>query len=236
MGVATVPAVKDIALYALACTVVAGIALSILTILSGSWAWFPVRVILTSFTISGASISALACIALRDRDRAHILPLPGLVLSVTGAVLVIFALWSDVGDPTYGDLTVSVVVFATATAHLSLLSLARLSHRFAWAIVLAYAAIYGLAALLTIVVWLGPQGPATFQLLAVLAILSAGVSILIPIFHRISKSTDGLISASVAGACPICAAPQVDLLGVVTCEHCGSIFSVRVIRNGRVRP
>ena len=236
VGVTTMPAVKDLARYALACTVIAGIVLSILTILAGSWDWFPVRVILTSFTVSGASICALACAALRERDRAHILPLPGLVLSLAGAVLVIFGLWSDVGDPTYGQLTASVVVFATATAHLSLLSLARLSNRFTWALVVAYAAIYGLAATLTFMLWLGPGGPATFQFLAILAIVSAGVSILIPIFHGISRSTNGLMPTSVAGTCPICGAAQMHALGVITCERCGSVFSVKVIRDNRVRP
>jgi hypothetical protein len=227
------PAIKKMTLYALACAVVVGVVMSILVVLTGSWDWFQARVVLTSFTISGASISALACGALRERDRTHLLPIPGFLLSVCGAVLVIFALWSDVGDMTYGKVTVSVVVLATATAHLSLLSLARLSPKFAWVWLLAYAAIYGLAGTLTGILWSQSDSGSAFQLTAVLAILSAAVTIMIPILHAISRSPDSRGLASVAVNCPGCGAAEAHPLGAITCERCGCVFSIKIIREGR---
>jgi hypothetical protein len=237
------PTLKQTALYTLAGTVILGVALSIMAVLGGTWDWFEARVVLTSFTISGASISALICAALRERDEASLLPVPGLVLSSAGATLVIFAMWADVGDLTYGRLTVSVVLFAMATAHVSGLSMARLSPGSRWAIVVAWASIFGLASMLTAMTWTNDWGAQAFQLVAVLAIVTAGITVLIPILHwlggpdvAVARSVAPFTSVPVTVICPCCGFVAAHSLGTITCRQCQGVFAVTIIRAGRAYP
>ena len=241
---------KKAALYTFAGTVVLGVMLSILAILSGTWSWFEVRVILTLYTVSGASICALACVALWEREPGHPLAGLGLALTLTGAVLMVLAIWTDAADLAYGKLTFSIVLFAIASGHLCLLSLARLSPQFRWAPIVAYVAIYGVAGTVTWMIWAEEGSLQTFQLLGILAIVVAGVTILIPIFHALSKptaetagptGTDGTARAAraasrpapVAVTCPCCGAAQTHELGEITCRQCASVFAVRVIHDSR---
>ena len=66
--------------------------------------------------------------------------------------------------------------------------MARLAEWFQWSLVAAYAAIFGVASLIVLLILAGPEGKGMFQLLGVAAIFDAAITILIPIFHRLSKA------------------------------------------------
>jgi hypothetical protein len=229
------PSSSRIALYMLAGTVVLGTILAAVGIIAGVWDWFQVRIIFTSYTISGASICALACAAVWERAKGRLLPGLGLVLSIVGAALMMPLIWAEIDSDTYARATITTILFAAATAHVCLLSLARLKERFAWALAVAYVSIYGLAALLALIVWIGPGGSGVFQLLGVVAVVVAGVSVLIPIFHGLSRSEPNpTVGAPIAALCPCCASAQNPGPAVITCPRCGSVFAIRIIRDSRV--
>src|SRR5215211_5760284 len=122
-----------------------------MAILSGDWGWYELRILLTSITSSGTSIYSLACVALSERKSIKPLPDLGISLSLVGAILMIWGICSEPDSDTFWKLTVSIVVYAIATAHLCLLSLARLTRSYVWALWLAYWVIYSLA---TIITWM----------------------------------------------------------------------------------
>ncbi len=66
--------------------------------------------------------------------------------------------------------------------------MARLAEWFHWSLVAAYAAIFGVASLIVLMILAEANGEAMFQLLGVAAIFDAAITILIPIFHRLSKA------------------------------------------------
>jgi hypothetical protein len=226
-----------IALYTVAGTVVLGTILAALCIVGGTWDWFRVRVILTSYTISGASVCGLACAAVWERRNGRVLPGLGLAMSISGAVLMMPVIWAEIYSDIYARVTITMIVFAAATAHLCLLSLARLAERFAWSRGLAYLSVYGLAGLFALILWTGETGIATFQFLGVLTVTVAAVSVLIPIFHALSRSEPGpTVGRLVAAVCPCCGGAAEPGLGVLTCGLCGSQFAIQIIHDSRIGP
>jgi hypothetical protein len=180
--------VKKAFLYSLIVSIVLSAFLGILAILSGSWGWFEVRILLTTVTIAAASICGLACGAYLATKRGQVLPLAGIALAILGAAMVMAGMWADMRSDAYWKCAVTVSVFAVACGHLALLSMARLAEWFLWSLVVAHAVILGVASLIVLLVWSELHGTGMFQLLGVAAIIDAAITILIPIFHWLSRA------------------------------------------------
>ena len=180
------PSTTRIALRALIVSVVLSAAFGIVVILSGRWGWYEERILETTVTISSASICALACAAVWERKRAVELPLAGIVLTLTAATMVIAGVWLTVNGQTYWKWTASIGVFAVLTSHLCLLSLARLSGGFFWVTPLSVLADYGLAGILSYMIFTDSAGSFTVRALGVDSIIVGSLSVLVPIFHRLS--------------------------------------------------
>ena len=80
--------------------------------------------------------------------------------------------------------------------------MARLAQSFQWSVVAAYAIIFAVAGLITILIWLEHQGPNEnfFRLLAVASIIDAAITVLIPVFHWLSRGQVALDSAATPSA------------------------------------
>jgi hypothetical protein len=149
------------------------------------------RVLLTAVTIALASLSGLGCGVALEGKRARFLPLAGLVLTLVGAASWIAMIWYDPLTAGQGWIKATLVasVYAVACAHASLLSVARLAPRYSWASFVALVAIFTVATLISwpIVIdrvlsdWL-------VRWIAVAAIIDAMMSVLIPIFHLLSRA------------------------------------------------
>jgi hypothetical protein len=117
--------------------------------------------------------------------------------------------------------------------------------------------IYGLATL--IVLLLNSNGDLSstgyFQLLGLFSIAAASISILIPIFHRMSASdvavpegaapmpdapavptATSALDAPTRVMCPSCATVMHRPLGEITCSNCQAVFLIRVVRRGESAP
>jgi hypothetical protein len=183
--------IKKAFLYSLIASVSLSAVVAIVAILIGTWGWIQVRILLTMVTIAGASICGLACGAFLADRRGRTLPIAGIVLALSGAVLVIGGMWLDVKAESYWKLAASVSVLAVACAHLALLSKARLAEQFRWSLPTAYVVICGVAAIVVALIIAETQDDAMFRLLGVAAILDAAITVLIPIFDRLSKGQVG---------------------------------------------
>jgi len=179
---------KKAFLYSLIGSVALSALLGIVAVLSGRFGWLEVRVILTTVTIAVASICGLACGAYWGTSAGRALPLLGIALTFLGAAMLILGVWTDVDTEVYWKVAAAICVFAVACAHLSLLSMARLAEWFQWSLVAAYLIIFGVASLIAVMIFFEINEQGMFRLLAVSAIVDATFTVLIPIFHRLSRN------------------------------------------------
>ncbi len=231
---------KKIALWFLIASVVASAVLGIIIVLAGSFSELQIRVILTTLTISAASICALAAGALWESKRRMFLASTGAILALLTAVLVIFGIWTEPRNEEFWKFTVSVGLLAVATAHACLLTLANLARQFVWARIAAFVAVYFLAVCFIYIIYLTPKGDTGVRIIGATAIIVAALTILTPIFHRLSRGdletlapvvgTERHLYATVS--CPGCGSAQPNSLAEINCGNCGCRFVVRILEDG----
>lgn len=184
--------IKNTFLYALVVSMVLSAMLGIVAIFSGRFDWIQIRILLTTVAVSVASICGLGCGAYLSTGRGRLLPLAGIALAVLGAVMVIGGMWIEIGSELYWRLASSISVFAVASAHLSLLSMAKMARSYQWSLLAAYIAIFGVAVIIVSMILAEPRDAGMFQLLGVAAILDAAITVVIPIFNRLSRAEIGV--------------------------------------------
>ena len=184
-------------LYALVGSVVLGALLGIALVMQNTWGWFEVRVMLTTVTVAIASLCGLACDLSRTPRGANILPRCGLLLTLVAASLILVGMWTDMNKDGFWKVTASVSIFAVATVHICLLSIARLAKRFRWVYFVACQVIYGLAVLLSVIVFWVLENERMFRFVAMISIVDAALTLVIPLLHRISRTDD--LQATIAG-------------------------------------
>ena len=177
-------------LYALIGSVGVGAFMAIVVIVSGEFDEGELKALLSALTIAVASVCGLACGAYLASAGNRALALTGITLAIVAAAAVLLIIWADLDDDDHETLwktTGTLCVLAVAVAHLCLLSLAKLTAGFVWSLVVAYIVILFVAALITIMIWFDTRDEGTLRLLAAAAVLDAAVTVVIPIFHRLSR-------------------------------------------------
>ncbi len=166
---------------------------------------FAIKVFLTTATIAAASVCGLACGGCLSRGH-RVLPTAGLVLTVLSAAMILVGTWPEIDSKAYWKTALAFGFFAVACAHLSMLFMANLAGGYRWAFLFAYQLILGLATLLTVGLVFDLYEKETFwRGTGVVAILVAAVTLLIPIFHRLSRE---LVAKAKAEADPLFAVEE----------------------------
>ena len=188
---------KKFFFYLLICSIALSALMGIWAILSGEFGDLQARILGTTLTIVGTSILGLACGAFlnspHSRDSSlKFVPIAGISLSVLSALLTMWLIWvgkDENGDGTWKALDVSAM-FAFSFAQLSLLSLAQIARRFRWAMVTAYAVVLALATIVSVNIIVESHSENFFipRLIGVLAVTDAAITVMIPIFHRLSHT------------------------------------------------
>lgn len=209
---------KRAALWFLIISVVLSALSGIIAIVSGKFGDLQARTVLTTLTISAASLCALACGALWESGRKKTLPAAGIALAIVTAAVFIFGIWSRISNEEFWKFGASLGLLAVATAHACLLSLATLAPRFAWSRVAAFVAVYLLALLFIFVIYTTPEGDTFARIIGVTSIVAAALTILTPVFHRLSR---GDLADLGTGA----ATPQSALHPTITCPRCGAALA-----------
>lgn len=169
-------------------SVILAAVLGIVLVLFNTWGRFAIRVIFSAVIVAVASLCGLACDLSRTTRGLNALSGSGLVLTAIGTVLALIGMWTDIVAHEYWRATGSVSILAVATAHVCLLSIARLGRRFRWVFLIACQIIFGLAALLVVIIVWEIEIERMFRFVAVVSILDAAVTVIIPILHRISTT------------------------------------------------
>ena len=176
-------------LYSLIGSVLLAAVLGITALLSGGLGPLGTSVVLTTATIALASTFGLACGAGVRGSMGPWIARVGIGLCVTAAGMFIVGIWNEGSLESYWKLAASTSVWAVACAHLSLLGRAKLDHRFRWSLTSTLVVTPATAGLVTMAIFSMNVDESMFRLLGVLAILDTALTVLITIFHRLSRAT-----------------------------------------------
>jgi len=227
---------KRVALWFLIVSVAASATVGIVAILAGRFGRTGAQIVLTTLTISAASICALACGALWESGRARIVPMAGIVIAVVAAALFIYGIWWESQSEAFWNFSASLGLLTVATAHVCLLALAKLTSRFAWTRIAAFAAAYLLAMLFIYIIYSTPKGDTVIRIIGVTSIVLAALSILTPVFHRLSRgdfesfgNKPEAFRRHATITCPRCGASLPNSMTATTCNRCDCTFLITLI-------
>jgi hypothetical protein len=188
---------KKFFLYMLICSIALSALMGIWAIISGEFGELQAKVLGTTTTIVGTSVLGLACGAYLENPRARnslsrFIPLAGILLTIVSAAIILWMIWGRIDwseEFLFRTLGVSLT-FAFSFAQLSLLSLARLAARFRWATNTAYGSILTLATIVSAVIIFstGNEDFLILRFIGILAVVDAAVTVMIPVFHRLSRT------------------------------------------------
>ena len=179
---------RKLFLYLLIASVSVSALIGIAVLLFGNFGEFETRVLMTALTVTVTSILGLMCGAKIEASNSRVVPFVGIILATTSAVMWIYLIWNDPRNDFFVKLLMSVTLLAASCAHLSLLTLARLDRRFAWARYAAQFTVWILTAYLLFLIW-NPhkiEREITGRIVGILAIILAAITVVTPIFHKLS--------------------------------------------------
>jgi MFS family permease len=164
--------------------------IAMVSVLMGTFGELQKKILATTFTISAASICSMSCAAFIDRKKLVLLGLFGVLLSVSAAVLVITGVWSEMKNDVIEKIIITLIVSAVAFAFAFLLVLPELDDRQKWVQALSSVFIAILALQAVVAVWLEGYIKLNdwyYRLLAVVAIIVALETMVIPILMKLRK-------------------------------------------------
>lgn len=174
-------------LYGLIGSVILGALLGILSILLNTWSWLEIHVLLTTVILASASLCGLACDLAKSPLGRNRLSTAGKIAIGLATFLLLIGLWVEIESDFFWNTSLCVSFLAIAIVHVCLLSIAKLPRRFQWVYFIGSQLTIGLALFLSMIVIFEIESDGIWRLLAVVSILVAAISLIIPILHRIGK-------------------------------------------------
>jgi len=181
--------IKIVFLYSLIASVCPSAFVGIIVILSGDFGQLEVKVLLTTLTISGASLGGLCCVAAYEARKVPYFATAGVLLVGMTALMILIGVWTESDWELFWKTVGTMSAFSVAFAHLCLLNMARLKSAYRYATRSAYVVDFLMCGIITYLIWTEfgfVNEDIIFRVLGVNAILIGVVSFLIPILHRLS--------------------------------------------------
>jgi hypothetical protein len=163
--------------------------IAIISVLSGEFGELQVKILATSFTISAASICSMSCAAFIEKKKLVLPGMYGILLSVSTAILLIVGMWSEIDSEVYWKIAITCGVFAAAFAHVFLLILPVLGDSHKWIQPVSGVSIGILTLQIIAAVWGEIEDEGYYRILAVMAIIVALETLVIPILMKLRKTT-----------------------------------------------
>jgi len=154
-------------------------------LLSGDFGSTQIKVILTTLTISGASICAMACSAFVEKRGRSAIGVLGIVCAAIAAGLTIGGIWGEFSSELYWKSTVTTIIASISLAHSLLLFIPALAPNYRWtqgALSLTAAI---LAGMILVAVWGEISGAGYYRVLGVVAVLVVLLTLIVPICARL---------------------------------------------------
>jgi hypothetical protein len=235
---------RKLALTIFFASVVINAALGIIALFAGDFGEVQGKILMTSLSVSAASVLSLAMFPAKERGLLGVVPTAGIALSVTGFSLLVILVWTEFSEDNLGRTVGSILTFAVAAGYVSLLSLAVVQPKYINVVRFAYLLVAILASFIAGIIWSEPRGDFLLRFMGVLSILLAAATVSIPVLHRLSRAesialedeSDGYVQVFLEQSpkiCLNCGNPEitVDDSGRFECESCGSKFRVETVTN-----
>lgn len=160
--------------------------IAIVVVFANEFGYLQQRILATSFTISIASICAMACAAFIERKNMVGLGLTGLTSSGIAGVLLILVIWSFIEGDIWFKITGTFITSSFAFAHAFLLALPKLEKRYSWVQAGTALSITILALQIIFAMWLEIEAITYFRFMAAVGILVGLETLIIPILMKLN--------------------------------------------------
>jgi hypothetical protein len=184
------------------------------------------KVLMTSLSVSAASVLSLAMFPVNERELLRPFPTVGIALSVLGFGMLVVLAWTGFTADDFGRLVASVLTFAVTAGYASLIALAVVHSRFRNIVNVAFILVAVLSVLIVVAIWGNPRGGIILQQLLIRpmeisSILLATVTVSIPVLHRLNRLHSIYLNCGDAG---------IDLAenGTYECESCDARSQVEI--------
>jgi DNA-directed RNA polymerase subunit RPC12/RpoP len=220
---------KGITLRVLLASIALSALLGIVAIIGGEFGETGVKCLLTAIVIGGGCLLALACFAAWEKPGALVSSRLGIAMTVLAVLGTMAGIWSDTNNHGFAKGVLAIAAIALASAHASTMWLARLPPRLLGVRTMALATNVLLTVTSIGILWEEPRGDGAFQLVAVLAILCAALTLAVVAISTTSR----IGAASQPGAADVCFCPRCgkslwEPAGEIRCRHCDERFFVEL--------
>ena len=203
--------------------------LGIVAIVGGKFGETGEKCLLTAIVVGGGCLIALACLAAWEKPGALVVSRLGIATTVVAVIATVGGVWGETNNEPFVKLVAAIATVAMGSAHASTMWLARLPPRLQGVRTLTLATNLLLVVTIIGVLWQEPRSDGPFQILAVLAILCAALT-LAEIAISATSRTRG-VAQSGAGEvcfCPRCGKSLWEPAGEIRCRHCEERFFVEL--------
>ncbi|MEO0794907.1 MAG: hypothetical protein AAFX93_07090 [Verrucomicrobiota bacterium] len=163
--------------------------IGIASVLIGEWSETQLKVLATTFSISAASVCAMACAAFIEKRKRGDIGGIGVALNFIAASALIVGVWAEMDGEMFWKSTLSAIVLALSFTHACLMHLPTLATAYRWTQAVVVVLISILGVMILYVFWAEVDAENYFRLLAVVSIITVLFTLVIPILAKISSST-----------------------------------------------
>jgi hypothetical protein len=147
------------------------------------------KVLATTFTISAASICAMACAAFIEKRGSRPWGFAGLLLATAAAAFTVLGIWMESDSDSYWKVTVTLIVVSLAFTHALLLHIPTLSPAYRWTRVIAVVLVSALVIELIYVIFnVDDNHEDIFRLIAATSVFVVLLTLVIPICAKLGGS------------------------------------------------
>jgi hypothetical protein len=162
--------------------------IAIISVLSGSFGEIQIKVLVTTCSISAASICAMSCAAFLEKKKMKIAGAAGILAATVAATLVIIGAWSEIGNDHYWKTAATFGVAAICFAHACLLCLPNLARRYRWTQIVSTALITVLGLQVVVAFWEAISDEGYYRFLVANSVLVVLITMIIPICSRLGTN------------------------------------------------
>ena len=161
---------------------------AIVAVVSGDFGDFEAKVLITSLIISGASVCVMAYAVFAERTGQVRVGQVGVAFTVVAAGLLLVGMWSERGEDAFWKATLTLLILAVGLAYALLLMLPELKGKQRWIHTTSSLSIATLAGMSIIGIWAEFSEDWFIRLLAVVAILVALQTLVIPVLMWLRRT------------------------------------------------
>ncbi len=180
---------RKLALTIFFASVVINAVFGIIALFVGEFGDVQGKILITSLSISAASVLSLAMFPARERGLLTPVPTMGIGLSIIGFGLFTALAWTDFRNDGLSKLAATFLIFAGSAGYVSLISLAAIQPKFINIVRTVYVLVAILAVMIVGAIWGEPEDKNLLRVMGTMAIVLTAATITIPVLHRLNRNS-----------------------------------------------